>query len=120
MEKGMAIIERNEAETKAVFIDQDVLECARLNLRTEKRIAKARNAQKEEQRIQRKAEKEQARYRAFAMKTLKAVLTRGGIIGVAAWGLYEGMVHPAIAIPVMLFCLCTASVKAGVWFGRNR
>ena len=120
MEKGMAIIEMNEAETKAVFIDQDVLECARLNLRTEKRVAEAEKAQMENQRIQSKAEKEQARFRAFTMKTLKAVLIRSGIIGLVAWGAKNGMIHPAIAVPVMLFCLCTASVKAGVWFGRNR
>lgn len=50
MENGIAIIERNEAETKAVFIDQEALECARLNMRTEKRVADAKNAQKENNR----------------------------------------------------------------------
>lgn len=119
MEKGMAIIENTGAETKAVFIDQEALECARLNLRTEKRVAEAEKVQKEDQRIQRKADKAQARFRAFTMKTLKQVSLCAGIIGLAAWGAYEGMIHPAIAIPVMLFCFCTASVKAGVWFGRK-
>lgn len=120
MEKGMAIIENTGAETKAVFIDQEALECARLNKRTEKRVTESKNAQKEDQRIQRKAEKEQARFRAFTMKTLKDVLICGGIIGLASFGAYNGMIHPAIAIPVMLFCLCTASVKAGIWFGKKR
>ena len=116
----MAIIERNEQETKAVFIDQEALECARLNLRTEKRVAEAENAQKEDQRIQRNAEKEQARFRAFTMKTLKDVLICGGITGLAVFGESSGMIHPAIAIPVMLICLCAASVKAGIWFGKKR
>lgn len=120
MEKGMAIFERNEAETKAVFVEQDALECDRLNQRTEKRIAEAENAQKQNQRSQRKAEKEQARFRAFTMKTMKEVLICGGIIGLAVYGGYSGMIHPAIAIPVILLCLCTASVKAGIWVGRNR
>lgn len=119
MENGMAIFERNEAETKTVFIEQDALECDRLNNRTEKRIAEAEKEQKENQRIQRKAEKEQARFRAFTMKTLKDVLICGGIIGLAVYGRYSGMIHPAIAIPVILICLCTASVKVGVWFGRK-
>ena len=120
MEKGMAIIERNEQETKAVFIDQEALECARLNMRTEKRVADAQNVQKENHRIQRNAEKEQARFRAFTMKTLKEVLICAGVIGLASFGANNGMIHPAIAIPVMLFCLCTASVKAGIWFGKKR
>lgn len=119
MEKGMAIIERNEAETKAVFIDQEALECARLNLRTEKRVAEAEKVQKEDQRIQRNADKAQARFRAFTMKTLKEVSLCAGIIGLVAYGGYCEMIHPAIAIPVILICLCTASVKAGVWFGRK-
>lgn len=119
MENGMAIFERNEAETKAVFIDQDVLECDRLNKRTENRIAEAVKDQKEDQRIQRKAEKELARFRAYTMKTLKDVLLCGGIIGLAVFGKSCGMIHPAIAIPVVLICLCTASVKAGMWFGKK-
>ena len=119
MENGMAIFERNGAETKAVFIDQDVLKCDRLNKRTENRIAEAAKDQKEDQRIQRKAEKELARFRAFTMKTLKEVLLCGGVIGLAAYGTYSGMIHRAIAIPVILFCLCIASVKAGIWFGRK-
>lgn len=120
MENGMAIFERNETETKTVFIDQEALECARLNKRTEKRIAEAEKEQKENQSIHRKSEKKQARFRAFTMKTLKEVLICGGIISLAVYGEYSGMIHPAIAIPVMLLCLCTASVKAGIWVGRNR
>ena len=120
MEKGMAIIERNEAETKAIFIDQEALEMTRLNLRTENRVEKAKNAQKENQRINRKAEKEQARFRAFTMKTLKDVLICGGIVGLMALGTNGGMIHPIIAFPVMLICMCAASVKAGIWFGKKR
>lgn len=120
MEKGMAIIENTGAETKAVFVDQEALECARLNARTKKRIAEAAKTQKENQRIQRNAEKEQARFRAYTMKTLKDVLICGGIIGIASYGGYIGMIHPLIAIPAMLICLCTASVKAGMWFGKKR
>lgn len=120
MQKGMAIIENTGAETKAVFIDHEVLECARLNSRTENRVAEATKAQKENHRNQRKAEKEQARFRAYTMKTLKDVLICGGIIGIAACGGCSGMIHPAIAIPVLLVCLCTASVKAGMWFGKKR
>lgn len=120
MEKGMAIIEMNEAETKAVFIDQEALECARLNSRTEKRVAEAQNVQEQNNRIQRKAEKEQARFRAFTMKTLKDVSICSGIIGLAAYGVYSEMINPAIAIPVMLICFCISSVKAGIWFGKKR
>lgn len=131
MQKGMAIIENTGAETKAVFIDHEVLECARLNSRTEKRVAEAkkehkkfqnnqRKAEKAYQLAQRKAEKEHEQFKAFTLKTLKDVLICGGIIGLAVWGGYVGMIHPVIAIPVLLICLSIASVKAGIWFGKKR
>ena len=53
MENGLMTIEKTDDKMKAVFIDQDVIECARLNMRTKNRIreqiAAAKAAQQEEQ-----------------------------------------------------------------------
>ena len=41
MQKGMAVIERDDVKTKAVFIDHEAVEFARLSAQTKKRLAKA-------------------------------------------------------------------------------
>ena len=118
MEKGLAIIEVNEAETRSIFIDQDALECARLNALTKKRIAKAEAARRKEYRNRRKTERVEAQRKAYNLDTIKYILIRGGIIVAMVWAGMSGMVHPAICIPVSLFCLCTAFLRLGAWFGR--
>lgn len=118
MEKGLAIIEVNEAETRSVFIDQDVIECARLNALTKKRIAKTEAEHRKANRNRRKAEKVAAQRRAYTLDTIGYILTRGGIIGAMAWAGMYGMIHPIICVPVTVFCLCTACLRLGAWFGR--
>lgn len=119
MKNGLAIIARDEVETKAVFIDQDVIECARLNALTKKRVAKAEAELKEALRKQRKEEIAKAKRTEYTLKTVGYLLIRGGIICAAAYGLYNGMIHPLISLPVMLFCLCASCIRFGVWFGKR-
>lgn len=119
MERGLAIIEVNEAETRSVFIDQDVIECARLNALTKKRIAKAEAEQRKATRNRRKAEMAEARRKAYTLNTIGYVLTRGGIIGAMGWAGTAGMIHPIICVPVTVFCLCTACLRLGQWMGRG-
>lgn len=119
MEKGLAIIEVNEAETKSVFIDQDVIEFARLNAKTKKRIDHNEAVQRKAYQTNRKAEKVEARRKAYNIKTFSHILIHGGIIGAVTWAGTAGMIHPAICIPVGLFCLCAACLRLGAWFGRG-
>lgn len=118
MEKGLAIIEVNEAETRSIFIDQDALECARLNALTKKRLAKAEAARRKEYRNRRKAEKVAAQRKAYNLDTIKYILIRGGIIGAMVWAGLSGMAHPIICVLVTVYCLCTAFLRLGAWFGR--
>ena len=117
MEKGLAIIEVNEAETRSVFIDQDVIECARLNALTKKHIAKVEAARRKAYRNRRKAENAAAQRKAYNLDTIKYILIRGGIIGAMAYAGMYGMIHPIICVSVSLFCLCTACLRLGAWFG---
>lgn len=131
MERGLAIMEVNDAETKAIFIDQDAVEFARMNLRIKKRVARAEQAQKiaEDNRRKaekaaddnrRKAEKAEENRRAYNMATVKYLLPRFAIIGIMAWGLVAGLIHPFVSIPLILICLCTASARIGAWRGHSR
>ncbi len=111
MEKGMAIIERDEVETKAVFIDHEIIEFARQNARTKKHVADAKGAK-------RKAEKAKARKWAFTSNTLVYMLTRGGFIVAVNAAASAGLIHPAISIPVTVLCLCAVCIRFGVWLGK--
>lgn len=118
MQKGLAIIERDDTKTNAVFIDHEVVEFARFAAQTKKRLAKAEAEQRNESRIRRREEKMKARRRAYTARTVSSVLTCGGICVGAAWAGMAGLIHPAIYFPVITACLCVACVRLGLWFGR--
>ena len=118
METGLAIIEKTDTETKGIFIDQETIEHARINALIKKRTMKAEADQREADRNRRKAEKAEARRKAYNLDTIKYILIRCGIIGAVAWAGMAGMIHPAICIPVGLFCLCAACLRLGEWFVR--
>lgn len=118
MEKGLAIIERDDTKTKAVFIDHEAIEFARLNAKVKKRVEEAEAARKATNQHNRKAEKVAARRRAYTLNTIWCVLVCGGIIGGVVWAGMAGLIHPAIYIPVIMVCLSVACVRFGLWFGR--
>jgi hypothetical protein len=118
MQNGLAIIEKTDTETKGFYIDQDALEFARMNARTDKRISKAEAANREANRQCRNAEKMAARRKAYTLKTIGYILTNCAVCGAVAWAGMAGMIHPIISIPVSIFCLCVACVRFGSWFGR--
>ena len=118
MEKGLAIIEVNEAESRSIFIDQDALECARLNALTKKRVAKAEADQRKADRNRRKAEAAKARRTAYTLNTVFYILIRCVVLGAVTWAGTAQMIHPVICVPVFLFCLCSACLRLGTWFGR--
>lgn len=115
---GLAIIEKTDTETNSVFIDQDVIECARLNALINKRIAHAKAVKRKADQTRRKAERAEARRKAYNLNTIKHILIDGGIIGAVAWAGTAGMIHPAICITVGLICLCAGCLRFGAWFGR--
>lgn len=109
---GVAIIERTDHGTHGVFIDQETIECARLNARIQKRIQEAAMQQ---QAARRKAQHRKDRNRA----NIKYVMIRCGILGASMWALTAGFAHPVICAPVALYALCTVCVRLGAWFGRT-
>lgn len=118
MQKGVAIIERDETKTKAFFIDHEVIEFARLNGQTKKRLAKAEADHRKADREHRKAEKAKARRRAYTIRTVRDVLFCISIIGGVAWGGAVGVIEPVACIPVIGVAACVACVRCGLWFGR--
>lgn len=116
---GLAIIEKTDTETKGFFIDQDTIECARLNTLIKKRIAHAESVKRKADQTRRKVEKAEARRKAYNLNTVKHILLHCGIIGAVTWAGTAGMIHPIICVPVSLFCLCAACVRLGAWFGRG-
>ena len=118
MQNGLAIIEKTDTKTKGFFIDQDTIEFARLNANTKKRIAQEEAEQRKANHNRRKAEKAVAQRKAYNRESAVYVLLRLATIGAMAWAVTAGMIHPAICIPVSLFCLCTACVRIGTWLGR--
>ena len=119
MNKGLAIIEVNDTETKGFYIDQEALEFTRLNAKTKKRLANSEAEKREATRNSSKAEKAEARRRAYNIHTLGYVLGRFAAAGAVTWAAWAGLVHPIISIPVTLFCFSAACLRLGAWFERS-
>ena len=119
MNKGLAIVEVNDTETKTVFLDHEVVEFARLHAKTKKRIAKEERDKRIAATMKRNAEKAAARRRAYNIETICYVLIRCGIALAAGCCCAAGLVHPLIGIAVAVFCLCGACLRVGEWIGRS-
>lgn len=118
MQKGVAVIERDDVKTRAVFIDHEVVEFARMNARAKKRIETDRRADAAKEILRRRAEAKEEQRRAFTFRTVRSVLACGGVICLSACGGAAGMIHPAIYVPAIVACLCVACLRCGLWFGR--
>lgn len=119
MRNGLAIIEKNDTGTTGIYIDQEALEFARQNKRTEKHIAESNRIQRDRNRKLQKQKDASARRKAFNLNTAKWVSLYSVLSVSAAWAGTAGMIHPAIYIPVSLFCMCAACLRLGKWFGKN-
>ena len=117
MNKGLAVIEVNDTETKSFYIDQDALEFARLNAKIKMRSDSAEKAKKK---ATTKAEQAKARRKAYNLNTACRILFSCAICSGVAWAGIAGMIHPIIYVPVSLFCLCAACLRLGAWFGRSK
>ena len=107
MQNGLITIEKTDEKVEAIFVDQEVLECARLNLRTKNRV----NKQKKERAAK---ERHQKRMR----KTANRIASEAAFgMAVAVAGTC-GMIHPAIWIPVTILSLCAACVHFGAWYTK--
>ena len=120
MNKGLAIVEVNDTGTKSFYIDQDALECARLNARTKKRIDKAEQIRREDTQRRRKAERMAAKRREYNVRSICYILGRCAVSVAVAWATWGGLVHPVVSVPVITFCLCAACLRLGAWIGSNK
>ena len=116
MNKGLAVIEVNDTETKGFYIDQDALEFARLNAKISKRMKAAEVSSHNHAR----AEQIKAKRKAYSVNAIGRILLNCAVCGGAAWAGIAGMIHPIIYVPVSLLCLCVASMRLGAWFGRRK
>lgn len=117
MEKALAIFEKTEEGTKAVFIDQDTIECARLNQRTKKRVEQVKAKQNATFQKRKKAEAAFEQFKAYTKKTFSIVGSECvAVIAIATAGNAD-LVSPIVAIPVCLVLLGAACVRLGAWIG---
>ena len=117
---GLAIIEKNDTDTRCVVIDQDTIECARINARVRKRIEEAEENARIAYENERKNAKREAKRKAYVRASIKYLASHGAVFGGVAWAWWAGMIHPLVCIPVMLYCLCASCVRLGAWLGGKR
>lgn len=118
MQNGIAILEKTDTGTDGFFVDQYTIELSRLNAITQQRIDKAEAERRKAAHNRRMAGREEAKFNAYTLHTIKYILVRTGIVLATMWGGTAGIVHPAIWLFITLYCLCAVCVKLGAWFGR--
>ena len=106
---GMMTIEKTDEKTTAVFVDQDTLECARLNMRTKKRLQNAEMLKRNKARYNKR------------MKTIRnRIITNAGIGAAVTIGGAMGLIHPFLAVPVAIGFICMACVGLGAYLGVKK
>lgn len=118
MERGLMVIEKNDTETKGFYIDQDALECARLNAKVNKRIAEAAKAKQEAERKHKRAEAEKEKRKVYTLNAVKVVLSSMAVCAASVWAGTAGLIHPIVYIPVAVLSLCAACLRLGALFGK--
>lgn len=112
-----------------IIANQEAAEFEALNARAQKNHAHAIDAQNQAESIIRqaeeeakkafiKAEKAEARRKAYAVKSVVSIAALGVLSGALVWAGSSEMIHPTIWIPAAIVCLCSACVRLGMWFGR--
>ena len=108
MKNGVAIIDVNENEHKAIFFDREVVEFAKLRASIKKNKKKAENKRKYEERKRKKEEREKQekqnklmKWRVYTIKTFCSIMNYIAIIGVVALTMIAELVSPLVAVPVM-------------------
>ena len=125
MKNGVAIIDVNENESKAIFFDREVVEFAKLSASIKKNRKKADNKRKYEERKRKKEEREKQeiqnkmiKWRVYTVKTFCSIVYYVAIISVVALTMIAKLVSPLVAIPVMAYSLGVSCLKFGTWYGR--
>ena len=129
MQNGIAVVEVNGDNSKAVFIDEETLFFAKMKAL----ISKKQNKEKHEQRKEniritkenkvaeynrRKEEISKYKWYRYTIKTFCKLF----IYAVLIYGLFttwfNGLVAPVIAIPSVSIVIAITGAKFGVWFNR--
>lgn len=119
MERGLMVIEKTDTETKGFYIDQDALECARLNAKVNKRLAEAEHAKQDAARKHRRAEAIKAKRKAYTISTIKYVAVRAFVTAALAAAVTADLASLYLFIPVFIICLSGACLRLGAWFVRG-
>lgn len=116
---GMAIVEVTDTDRRAVFIDEDTLEAARLNAMIKRNRERNAAERKRVEREHRRLEKQRKRWKEYTVDTFFSIGVRGVIMGGAIGAMVVEMMHPIISIVVSAYCLSTACIQFGVWYGSK-
>ena len=118
MPNGLAVIEVEGQNSKAVFIDEEALFFARLRASTKKNREEQERKQKEIEDKQRKIAINNYRWRKYTIKTFAKLSLCMAIIIACFTTCFYGLVAPIIAIPVASITIAVGGVKFGTWFNR--
>ena len=116
---GMAIVEVTDNQQKAVFIDEDTLETARLSAMLRRNRERYEAERKRVERKQRIINHQKKRWKEYTIDTFWYIGVRGAIICGVVWAMLAEMMNPIIAIPVAVYCLATAGIQFGIWYAKK-
>lgn len=119
MRNGMAIFEVTDTDRKAVFIDEDTLETARLSAMLKDNRERNEAERKKVERKHRMIAEQKRKWKEYTVDTFSYIGIRGAIAGGSVWAMIGGLISPVIAIPVAVYCLGVACIRFGVWCGSK-
>ena len=116
---GMAIVEVTDTDRRAVFIDEDTLETARLSAMIKRNRERNEAERKRVEREQRMLADQKRKWKEYTVDTFSYIGVRSAIMSGAIGAMAAGLMHPVISIAVSVYCLGTACIRFGVWYGSK-
>lgn len=116
---SMTIVRVTDTDSRAMFIDEDTLELAMLNVMTRQRREYAEMERRRIEHEQRMLANQRRAWKEYTVDTFSYIGVRSVIMSGAVCAMVAGIMHPVISIPVSIYCLGTACVRFGVWYGNR-
>ena len=114
---GTAIFKVTDTEQNASFVNGNTVKITKLDAmlkHNSKRNENERNKVIHERRIQ---NNKRRKWREYTIDSFTFIGVRVAVMSCCMLTMIVGMMHPVISIPVSVYCVCTACIRFGVWYG---
>ena len=117
---GTAIFKVTDTKQDETFINGNTVRVARIDAMLKRNRKHNEDERKKVERKHRMLNNKRKKWKEYTIDTFTFIGVRGVIMSCCMLSMIVGLMHPVISIPVSVYCVCTACIRLGVWYGCKR